>query len=314
MSRRLSSSAASRPGWCRIICGPGWTNPILDPKLNRSYAELAAHYGCLIDPARSRKPRDKARVDARCRMCGTRSGAAGSSSAWSRCRPRRTLVRGDRRRPSVPAAGGRHAGRGVRGGGEGDTSAAARGAVRARDVGAGEDRPGHPRPGGPGIVLGAVAAHRARPPDVRVAAEPWCSSSSAAASSRPTPAQRRTAEQTDSATAPRRRDARSTCGPQPGAASRPPPFGPACRQVVSGVPGNSTLYRLRCTQGVIGLADRADPGRLEAACTKSIAAGDPSYRTIKGVLGRRREHHQLPGRGRGRRSRGVPGGPAFSPT
>jgi transposase len=30
---------------------------LYDPKLNRSYAELAAHYGCLIDPARSRKPR-----------------------------------------------------------------------------------------------------------------------------------------------------------------------------------------------------------------------------------------------------------------
>ena len=32
---------------------------LYDPKINRSYAELAAHYGCLVDPARSRKPRDK---------------------------------------------------------------------------------------------------------------------------------------------------------------------------------------------------------------------------------------------------------------
>ena len=36
---------------------------LYDPKLNRSYAELAAHYGCLIDPARAVKPRDKARVE-----------------------------------------------------------------------------------------------------------------------------------------------------------------------------------------------------------------------------------------------------------
>jgi transposase len=36
---------------------------LYDPKLNRSYAELAAHYGCLIDPARALKPRDKARVE-----------------------------------------------------------------------------------------------------------------------------------------------------------------------------------------------------------------------------------------------------------
>jgi transposase len=33
---------------------------LYDPKINRSYAELAAHYGCLIDPARAIKPRDKA--------------------------------------------------------------------------------------------------------------------------------------------------------------------------------------------------------------------------------------------------------------
>ena len=35
---------------------------LYDPKINRSYAELAAHYGCLIDPARAVKPRDKPRV------------------------------------------------------------------------------------------------------------------------------------------------------------------------------------------------------------------------------------------------------------
>ena len=36
---------------------------LYDPKINRSYAELAAHYGGLVDPARSRKPRDKAQVE-----------------------------------------------------------------------------------------------------------------------------------------------------------------------------------------------------------------------------------------------------------
>jgi transposase len=36
---------------------------LYDPKLNRSYAELAAHYGCLIDPARALKPRDKPQVE-----------------------------------------------------------------------------------------------------------------------------------------------------------------------------------------------------------------------------------------------------------
>jgi transposase len=36
---------------------------LYDPKLNRSYAELADHYGVLIDPARRGKPKDKPNVE-----------------------------------------------------------------------------------------------------------------------------------------------------------------------------------------------------------------------------------------------------------
>ncbi|MGH8920624.1 MAG: IS21 family transposase, partial [Actinomycetes bacterium] len=36
---------------------------LYDPRLNRSFGELAQHYDVLIDPARSRKPRDKPRVE-----------------------------------------------------------------------------------------------------------------------------------------------------------------------------------------------------------------------------------------------------------
>jgi len=36
---------------------------VFDPKLNRAYAELAEHYGCLIDPARALRPKDKPRVE-----------------------------------------------------------------------------------------------------------------------------------------------------------------------------------------------------------------------------------------------------------
>jgi hypothetical protein len=36
---------------------------LYDPKLNRAYAELAEHYGTLIDPARRAKPKDKPRVE-----------------------------------------------------------------------------------------------------------------------------------------------------------------------------------------------------------------------------------------------------------
>jgi len=46
----------------------------------------------------------------------------------------------------------------------------------------------------------------------------------------------------------------------------------------------NALFRLRAAQGVLGLRDKHTPARLEAACAKAIAVGDPSYRTIKGIL------------------------------
>jgi transposase len=42
----------------------GVTRPDLyDPKIHKAYAELGAHYGCLIDPARAGKPKDKPQVE-----------------------------------------------------------------------------------------------------------------------------------------------------------------------------------------------------------------------------------------------------------
>ena len=46
----------------------------------------------------------------------------------------------------------------------------------------------------------------------------------------------------------------------------------------------NALFRLRAAQGVLGLGDIHTPDRLEAACAKATTAGDPSYRTIKGIL------------------------------
>ncbi len=54
--------------------------------------------------------------------------------------------------------------------------------------------------------------------------------------------------------------------------------------MIAGLLADNALFRLRAAQGVIGLADKHRPGRLEAACAKAITAGDPSYRTIKGIL------------------------------
>ena len=70
---------------------------LYDPRINRSYAD-AQTVRRPGDPARSRKPRDKARVERPMPISGTRSGGAGSSRRWSRCRRKRPLVRGGRRR------------------------------------------------------------------------------------------------------------------------------------------------------------------------------------------------------------------------
>jgi hypothetical protein len=61
-------------------------------------------------------------------------------------------------------------------------------------------------------------------------------------------------------------------------------IGPACAELIGGLLEDNALYRLRAAQGVLHLADKHQPGRLEAACAKAAAAGDPSYRTVKGIL------------------------------
>jgi len=36
---------------------------LYDPKINRAFGAFVVHYGCLVDPARAVKPRDKATVE-----------------------------------------------------------------------------------------------------------------------------------------------------------------------------------------------------------------------------------------------------------
>lgn len=55
----------------------------------------------------------------------------------------------------------------------------------------------------------------------------------------------------------------------------------------------NALFRLRAAQGVLGLADRYRPDRLEAACARALEVGDPSYRTIKGILAAGTEHQRV---------------------
>src|ERR1700712_1731733 len=62
--------------------------------------------------------------------------------------------------------------------------------------------------------------------------------------------------------------------------------GPACAGVIDELMSVNAIHRLRSAQGILGLAGRPGVGdaRLEAACDRAMTVGDPSYRTIKGIL------------------------------
>jgi len=72
--------------------------------------------------------------------------------------------------------------------------------------------------------------------------------------------------------------------------------GPACDALVGELLAVNALFRLRQAQGVLRLGQRHGDARLEAACARALEAGDPSYRTVKGVLAAGTEHDtiQLP--------------------
>ncbi|MHB8450488.1 MAG: Mu transposase domain-containing protein [Mycobacteriales bacterium] len=61
-------------------------------------------------------------------------------------------------------------------------------------------------------------------------------------------------------------------------------LGEAVAELVGELMEVNALYRLRGAQGVIGLAAKYGADRLDAACRRAITAGDPSYRTVKGIL------------------------------
>jgi len=61
-------------------------------------------------------------------------------------------------------------------------------------------------------------------------------------------------------------------------------LGGAVAEVIAGFLADGALHNLRSAQGVIRLADKYGPGRLQAACRRAIEVGDPGYRTIKGIL------------------------------
>ena len=254
---------------------------LYDPKINRSYAELAHHYGALVDPARAGKPKDKPRVerpmpyvrDSFWRGRDFSSLPAMQQDALRWCRE----VAG--RRSCRPLAGA--------------APMTVFDAVEAQALLA------LPRTD---FVLADWSMGKVGP-DIHVKvgrtlySVPW-RHIGRRVDARSTPdmvqlfetgqliathVRKPFGKQTDMAHYPPEKIAFAMRGPT-WCRNRATQIGPSVVAVITDLLADNALFRLRAAQGVLGLADRHGADRLERAARKAVDVGDPTYRTIKGIL------------------------------
>ena len=60
--------------------------------------------------------------------------------------------------------------------------------------------------------------------------------------------------------------------------------GDACHEVVRILFDDQVMVNLRAVQGLVGLADKYGPGRLEAACRRALHYHNPRYQAVKTIL------------------------------
>jgi len=71
-------------------------------------------------------------------------------------------------------------------------------------------------------------------------------------------------------------------------------IGPRCQEVVAALLAERPLDHLRSVQGLLRLAERYSPGRLEAACARALRFGDGRYRRVKSILAAGADQEALP--------------------
>jgi Mu transposase-like protein/integrase-like protein len=254
---------------------------LYDPKVNRAYAEMAGHYGCLIDPARARKPKDKPRVERqmsyirdsfwRGRTFGSVADMQAGAARWC-----------------LTIAGTR-AHRGLDGG----QPKAVFDAVEASAL--------LPLPPAPfqlarwlaprvapdchvtidRVLYSVPWAHIGKRVDARVAdtlVDIYCDGQLIKTWPRAERGRR-----TDEADYPPEKIAFFMRTPA-WCRSRAQTLGEHVTELVAGLLADHALHHLRAAQGIIALGDKHGPQRLDAACRRALDAGDPSYRTVKGIL------------------------------
>jgi hypothetical protein len=254
---------------------------LYDPKLNRAYAEMAVHYGCLIDPARANKPKDKPRVERmmpyvrdsfwRGRTFGGVPDMQTRAVDWclsvAGTRPHRSL---DGAQPA--------------------------GVFDAVEAGALLPLPGAPfelaRWLSPRVapdchinidrVLYSVPwAHIGKRVDARVSdmvVEVFADGQLIKTWPRAERGRR-----TDTNDYPPEKIAFFMRTPV-WCRSRAEGLGEHVTELVVGRLADKALHHLRAAQGIVALADKYGPERLDAACRRALLVGDPSYRTVKGIL------------------------------
>jgi len=270
----------------RLVCDnlkTGVLKPdIYDPRLNRSYAELASHYGCLIDPARAVKPKDKPRVE--------RQMPYVRDSLWSGREWTGPIHMVDGARRWCLEVAGVRSHRSL----DGASPLSMFLSVEKEKM----------------LVLPVAAfelaswSKRVVPPDCYVKATgkaiytvPWRfigKTLDVRESERrvefylggqvvKTWARVERGRQTDWNDFPPEKVAFFMASPQ-WCLRQAAELGESVKGLVEGLLEVNALYRLRQAQGVVRLADKHGAERLDAACRRAAAVGDPSYKTVKGIL------------------------------
>jgi len=253
---------------------------LYDPKINRAYGELAAHYGCLVDPARRLKPKDKPRVE--------RPMPYVRDSFWRGRQWRdEAHMQTDALGWCLQVAGRRHH-RSL----EGAEPLAIFAALEAdaliglppmRFELAGWSTPKvgpdcHIKVGKslysvPWVYIGRRVDAREGDRSVEVFIDGKVIKTWARVAK---------GKQTDWADYPPEKVAFFMRTPT-WCRRRAGELGPSVAAVIAALLEINALHRLRSAQGVIRLAEKY-PDRLEVACARALTVGDPSYRTVKGIL------------------------------